>query len=292
MNVKILTSLFLIIILLAMVSCEKTVTNVTLPDAKPKVVVFSYLSPDTDTIVAEVFYSRTINQPSGIEKTGIKDAQVIISDLGGQSVQLQYNNLKNNYFAPVNAGFLKENSMYFLEIKTTNGEQVQSVCVLPVQNASLRITHIDIDSTQIQGMIRGRFRVEFDDIAGKPDYYRIIARAVVRRIYDTDTTVVEYGLGFNYGEHYISVKDRDGETFAAETQVELLRVPNWVNEQLLGLKFYLLATDEHYYRFHRSLQNYVPDNPFSEPTIIYSNVDGGLGVFAGYNKYKLEYWLE
>jgi hypothetical protein len=221
MNVKILTSLFLIISLLVMVSCEKTVTNVTLPDAKPKVVVFSYLSPDTDTIVAEVFYSRTINQPSGIEKTGIKDAQVIISDFDGQSVQLQYNNLKNNYFAPVNASFLKENSIYFLEIKTTNGEQVQSVCELPVQNASLRITHID--STQIQEMIRYRFRVEFNDIAGKPDYYRLIARAVVRRIWDTDTTVVEYGIGFNYGEHYIAVNERDGETFAAETQIDIWR---------------------------------------------------------------------
>jgi hypothetical protein len=47
---------------------------------------------------------------------------------------------------------------------------------------------------------------------------------------------------------------------------------------------YLFNTDEPYYRYHQSLRNSNNDNPFAEPAPVYSNITGGLGVFAAYNQ--------
>jgi hypothetical protein len=272
-----------------LVSCEKMVTNVELPDAKPRVVVFSYLDPDADTIVAEVFYSNPVNQPGSYSKNTIKDAEVILTRADGNQTVLQYHQPTDNYIAAPDSTFLKAGSSYSLKVRTAKGDDADAISELPPKNQTLRIA--TFDSTIIDDLVRYRFKLEFDDPLGKPDHYRLIAKAVVRSVWEGDSSIWEYGVGFNYGDDLIAVNDNDGQTFAAEGIVEIYR-DSWRNEQLIGLKCYLLSTDEHYYHFHRSLQNYEPDNPFSEPTIVYSNFNGGLGVFAGFNPFKVEFMPE
>ena len=51
-----------------------------------------------------------------------------------------------------------------------------------------------------------------------------------------------------------------------------------------GIYLQLLNTDISYYEFHRSLRQQRGDTPFTEPSLVYTNVEGGLGVFAGYNQ--------
>lgn len=48
----------------------------------------------------------------------------------------------------------------------------------------------------------------------------------------------------------------------------------------------LLHTDETYYRYHDAIsrQQDTGDNPFAEPVQIPTNISGGLGCFAGYNR--------
>ena len=47
----------------------------------------------------------------------------------------------------------------------------------------------------------------------------------------------------------------------------------------------LSAVTEAFYRYHRTLQfqNEASENPFAEPVSIMSNMDNGMGIFAGYN---------
>ncbi len=59
--------------------------------------------------------------------------------------------------------------------------------------------------------------------------------------------------------------------------------------RLLGfgeLTISLLHTDEVYYRYHDAIprQEDAGDNPFAEPVQIPTNISGGLGCFAGYNR--------
>ena len=47
-------------------------------------------------------------------------------------------------------------------------------------------------------------------------------------------------------------------------------------------KIYMVISSitEDYYNYGKSLNNYDPQNPFSEPTLLPSNMEGGLGMFA------------
>lgn len=289
MKAFIISALITAISLAMFNSCEKPVTNVDLPDSKPKPVVFCYLTPGADTIIAEVFYSRPINKPSPPIKITIKDAEVKITEEGGQTVTLQYDPGRDNFYAVVESSFLKENSRYSISVKAPNGDYADASCELPVQNTSLRITQVD--SVIKQESVRYLFTIEFDDIIGKPDYYRLIGIAIVQQVWDQDTSTYEHTMGFNYGNPFIDANNRDGETFVATTQKEIWTYDYWSNEKVIGAKFYLLSTDMSYYLFHTSFQNYIPDDPFAEPTIVYSNVNNGLGVFGGYNPFEVNFFL-
>lgn len=69
-----------------------------------------------------------------------------------------------------------------------------------------------------------------------------------------------------------------------EAEAKLLQLGKLLRFGELTLS--LLHTDENYYRYHDAVsrQQDVGDNPFAEPVQIPSNINGGLGCFAGYNR--------
>jgi len=276
-------------ILFSIYSCEDIVENVDLPDVQPKLVLFSYINPGADTVYAQVTRSRTINEKITDYDLTVNNANVTLSQMGGVTVQLQFNPEQRYYYSPVPQNFLETGRHYTINAGTPDGKHVDASCSLPVQNTSLRIT--GVDSSMIQDRMRYRFRLEFKDIQGVPDFYRIIPKAIVKFEWDGNIQFYEYNAGFIYGNEFVSTRNNDGGEFVAEVYFDVWRY-NYNAEQLIGMKFYLLSIDEHYYNFHTSLQRYVPDNPFSEPIIVYSNVNNGLGVFAGFNPYLVEYWFE
>lgn len=286
---NILKYLTVLSLLITLGSCEDIVDNVDLPDVEPKLVVFSYISPGVDTVFAQVARSRKLNESINSFDLIINNATVTVSQMGGNSIQLQFNPDAEYYFAPVQPGFFETGKQYRINADTPDGKQVDATCSLPVQNTTLRLTRVD--SLIVQDRMRYRFRLEFDDIPGLPDFYRIIPKAISKFEWDGQVQYYEYTAGFLYGSEFISVGNRDGETIVAEAYVDMWR-DYYFTEQLTAMKFYLLSTDEHYYNFHSSLQRYVPDNPFSEPTVVYSNINNGLGVFAGFNSFLIEYSLE
>lgn len=270
-------------------SCEKIVDNVDIPDAKPKLVVFSYINPRADTIFAQVSLSRPITGPGGYNEPFISNATVTINQAGSPGHTFQFDPQINSYFSVLDSTYLQSGSNYLIQASTPDGKEVDATCTLPIRNTSLRITNVD--KTELEEETRYRFRLEFDDIPGKPDYYRIIPKAIMQYDWDGNVQIMEQYAEILYGSEYIDVKDRDGETFMVETGFSVWHYFGSA-EKFLGMKVYLLATDEHYYNFHTSLERYVPDNPFSEPTNVYTNINNGLGVFAGFNPFMMEYWLE
>ena len=56
------------------------------------------------------------------------------------------------------------------------------------------------------------------------------------------------------------------------------------------MNIYLCHTNKEFCQYDKIFTDGTIDNqgsPFTEPLQIYSNINGGLGVFAGYNQYKL-----
>ncbi|MDX5319932.1 MAG: DUF4249 family protein, partial [Bacteroidota bacterium] len=51
-------------------------------------------------------------------------------------------------------------------------------------------------------------------------------------------------------------------------------------------RFELMSLDEHLYKYQTTFDaaESAQDNPFAEPVIIYSNIEGGIGIFGGLNR--------
>jgi hypothetical protein len=45
---------------------------------------------------------------------------------------------------------------------------------------------------------------------------------------------------------------------------------------------FLISGNEDYINYHKDLQRFQDLNPFSEPTINFSNIKGGIGCFGAY----------
>lgn len=72
--------------------------------------------------------------------------------------------------------------------------------------------------------------------------------------------------------------------------------PNVLNPIPLSntLSIYVAVTDKPYYQYNKALENSQGINnndPFSEAILTYSNINGGLGVFAGYNMTAIQFDL-
>jgi hypothetical protein len=72
--------------------------------------------------------------------------------------------------------------------------------------------------------------------------------------------------------------------------------PNLINPTALSnvLSIYVAVTDKPYYQYNKALGNSQSINnndPFSEAVLTYSNFNGGLGIFAGYNMTEVQFDL-
>lgn len=51
-----------------------------------------------------------------------------------------------------------------------------------------------------------------------------------------------------------------------------------------NLKVVLYTVDYPYFKYNQTLNKEIStrDNPFAEPTIVYNNIESGIGIFGGY----------
>jgi hypothetical protein len=119
-----------------------------------------------------------------------------------------------------------------------------------------------------------RIRGRWNDPAGQANYYRLYVESFTPGPLSADTFY--NGIGTSM----MNDLNSDGRQLSA--WVETFPVPYQFN--YTDYDVYLLETDEHYFRYHDSRLNDEGDNPFAEPNIMYSNVNGGLGCFGSYVK--------
>ncbi len=117
-----------------------------------------------------------------------------------------------------------------------------------------------------------RYRVElfFKDVSFNGQQYEL-------------TTYTDYSFPYFYLDGSVladTAYDRNGNA---------VRYPgDTINRQT----FYVLlrTTTEEYYQYNvtQDLQASVESNPFAQPVQVFNNIEGGLGIFAGYSQVEQE----
>ncbi|GAB3987584.1 hypothetical protein GCM10028807_08200 [Spirosoma daeguense] len=279
-----------------------------------KLVVTSFISPQ-DTVLTVLLARSSSVLGISHEYPYVPQATVTLSD-GVKIVTLQESTSNSSfgggprlyYRAKASELPIVVGKTYTLKAIAYGVSEVTATCTIP-NPVALEQVSIDTALTTEFGDRRKNYfaRLRWRDPAGQANFYRIAGnneypvRMFVGPAPSTPNTTPRDSILYFIGNwsfdnrSLLSDQNRDGQEMVSE-RVRL--APSsytlingvWTATKPAGkLEAYLLNVDENYYRYHDAIerQNQVRDNPFAEPVLIPSNVQGGYGCFGAYNRSTL-----
>lgn len=315
MKVNIYISL---IIITALFSCDTLVTDVS-PDDVPgigsKLVVQSFISPQAARIYVVVTESIPLFGESNSENSVIKNAIVKLSG-GGQEVILPYDSTSQLYSIEKAKFLIVASQTYKLSVSDPT-RSVDATCTVPANQVTIKSYVIDTAYiTRRSGRADTALTVNavWQDIAGEANFYRVRANMDVEYSILEGTSPenfqekrVRNRFSFNWNDdsgrsEFQSDVNLDGTSFTSPlgrsflpttllyTSADGTKYYAKQKPRLVALVIEVNNTEKSYYDYHKSLDLAdQSDNPFSEPSLVYNNINGGLGCFAAYNNKQIIY---
>jgi hypothetical protein len=301
------TLLFLMLMCIGLLcGCENLVNDLDqdkLPKVEAKLAVSCYISPQSPRLEAIITESQPIFGPAYYNPVIVTNAEVILSDDVNQ-VRLVFDDSLQNYVADSSAFKVVAGKTYTLTVN--DGKRfVKAQCTVPFNRVKEMEVSIDKEWAGYETDSTAWFWFSWEDVKGESNYYALRGSYTheetmprpdpktgktepFRYIFNTEMIAFERGVyndvnldGIKFispknGAHISSNRtvtylDEKGAEKSLETK-PLIR----------DVRIEVMCIDEHYYKFRRSLEN-NNDNPFVEPTLVYTNVEGGLGCFASFN---------
>lgn len=264
--------------------CEKYINYVNSPEFKQKLVITSFISP-SDT-VSRIFVSS--NQPlysysEKLEEPG--DLSATISD-GTTEVELDttsYGLSFNHNRMPVISG-----KTYTLKISSSKGLYAEARTTVPRKREIL--IKIDTISQEVHSYLQGTemgINIELTDYPGEKNYYNVIGKF-------TGYFPEDYSEGgYYYPRYWFEYIDDKEAGSDNRIRLDTWIIPSVNKYDSAFITVYLMNTEKSYYLYHTSIYQYDHgDNPFSEASPVYSNIEGGLGIFTAYTIDSLVFRLK
>ncbi|GAB3265297.1 hypothetical protein GCM10027347_32920 [Larkinella harenae] len=314
-----LTLFFLVGFLVSLTACDSLINDVDpdrLPSTEGKLVVQCYLSPQDTLLRAAISLSRPVLGTGNAAPWNLDDWKVVLSE-GNRSIELKYDPLLYTFIADPRQFPIEAGKTYQLRVQAGT-QSVTASCTVP---KPISIASARLDSSREQTPFNNNqpwiydVRLTWQDPVGQENYYRV-AGEVSTNQWVTLTTFTPNGplrdtiqrylplqslIFFGNTEQHISDRNRDGQVITSPKGT----IPNYltysyvdttskmsysgnapITKRPVAVTVMLLHVDRHYYEYHRTLQqqNDIDGNPFAEPVLISTNIEGGLGCFGAYNR--------
>ena len=275
-------------------SCERDAVNVDIPLIQSKLVVQCFISPQNPVTRAHVSFSSPIygNSP---REDWIRDAKVEITNGTTQATLVATNfNGRPAYEIDSSAFKIEAGQTYTLYVSTTDGRKVNAQCSVPFAIDASTLTYnwdtivkIDQNVGSIERTVR--LNMKWRDAQQGENFYRVGANVLVCALNDTTITFRERMSNNRFSDLFTD-EGEDGKTFERNSleQIVAEQIGGSVNEfsfRPKGIDIYILNCDKNYYRYHKTAENNNGEDPFSEPTLVFSNIIGGLGCFGASNRF-------
>jgi hypothetical protein len=296
--------------LMACESLKQEVDPDLLTTEPEKLVVACFISPQDTILTAEVSLSTPVLGERANYDTRVTNATITLSD-GVNSVVFDRRNGKypgQFYFGADPKKFpIVSGQRYTLTVQIPDGRKVEAVCTVP---KPVIPSDIVLDSVQIvENGSSGKdyfVRLHWQDPAGGENYYRYAGMFYyLQRDFNSpnlpETNWPGYLIDFrpnNDNRDLVDDQQHDGEILSSARG--FMRFYGF-SEQTLGQRVQrlkcvidLLHTDANYYHYHEAVQrnNESGNNPFAEPVLIPTNIQGGLGCFGAYNRSTMAVMLK
>jgi len=287
-------SLFFILSICVLLSCEKEV-NIPIEFTEPKLVVNGLFNNDSlwEVEISASQYVYTMGLPPLVN-----DAQVTVRDAIGNSVLLS-NQGDGIYTSSTEKP--ETGKIYTLEVSHDNYVNITASNELP---NIVSIQQIDWQQqTIINGELYRKINITLQD-SPQDDYYMVrIAATFWEEQWDTitgqwDSALVQWPLSFmtqspaveNAGlkEEAPLIMFTDNLFNGSQYTIDLLLGEYFFSGEKESIETIYISTSsisQEYYWYQTSYQNYLNSQAglFSQPVQVYTNIENGLGVFAGYS---------
>jgi hypothetical protein len=296
-------------------ACETLVTDIPqskLPSTSSKLVVNAYISPQNTRTIVVVTESIPLFGESTSGDKVITKAIVKLSN-GGKEVTLPYDSTGKVYTISQTLFPIKASETYTITV-TDGVRTVNSTCTVPAKAPAIQSYVLDtVNVRNFDGRDTAiTLKVNWLDIPGERNYYR------VRGFTEVEYSVLQSGSSemqekrvkgrFNFDwddnigrSNFQNDVNLDGTLFTSPLGKSSLPStllyystagPVYAKQKvkLLSVTIEVLNTDQPYFDYHKSLNlTSNTENPFAEPALVFSNIQGGLGCFAAYNSRQIIY---
>jgi len=308
-----------LLFLLVFSACESTIDINSSEDYTPKLVVDGFFNPDSvwSMMISQSLPLNSYREPSELL---VENANVSIQGNSGYQETLMHSG--NGIYLSKLGIHPSANETYRLDITSPGFENVFSISHAPeLESTFLDIQAVNTDSTErpiyrlhfsvndlpnksfyrvsVYQVIRSCLRYEdsvrrFDKPEGVPAFHRIRFESSDPSLFDSASTLDEPPIPFNqyYGPFVIAYFS--DQLFENEEREFEIFVRPFISEIDPVLRFRLLVTsiNEDLVLHYRSLSlqdDYLTGTDpilLGNPINIYSNIEGGLGIFTGFTNHS------
>ena len=271
-------------------------------DIAPRIVVNSLFTNDS---LWTANISRSVGVLETTSYTSINNADISIFNGNGVLVTTLTDQGDGLYTSPTGATPVAD-ELYTIEMNASGYTSVSATNRIPT---AVQINSIDtVSSTNSDGQTILETTINFQDPPTNENYYmvEVLVKGTWIDFFEGDTIEfrepleiscndvnVETVNRFNFGGFentylYLMLKDEnfDGEDYALTFSV--INYAELKDLELFG-EIRLVNTSSAYFNYLKSFNMYqsASGNPFATPVQVYSNVENGMGIFAGGT---LTYW--
>jgi len=279
----------ILILILTTSGCEKYVSYVNAPEFIQKLVVTSFITPSDS--VSDIFVSS--NQPLYFFSDHFLEPGDLTGTISDGITEIQLDTTSSGLsFKNENMPIIPGN-IYTIKISSSKNLHAEAVAIIPrdlgleLSLDTLSILHDDIYSDG--PYTEFRMTASFRDIPGETNYYKIYGKFTGFKK-STGLITETYVEIFMFEKYYFKDLIADNND-SIKLDGWFYRSYNYYDSAFVSV--YLLNTEESYYLYHTSLNEFDrSDNPFSEAKPVYSNIEGGLGIFTSYTIDSLVFRLK
>ena len=293
--------LFLSILLIGFSACE-TVVTIDIPEHEPRLVVYGLISPDSTWQIQVTRSAGTLQKNQDL--SAVTNATVVIKEENNIVATLTHSG--NGYYSDENSRPIAGTS-YSIEVSASGFENITASAHIPDEFIHTSLIEGDWNEAEWGGLeFDGTISFNFNDPAGEENFYQL---KVYKKSVEYQGNIVYYDRYFESSDQAIiseaTVDIEDNGRWSGSTALfsdalfdgesyDLKIIPRFDHSRedegdstadTLSYRFDLTQISEDYYRYKRAYRAYqdANDNPLAEPVQIYSNIEGGFGLFTGFN---------
>ncbi len=250
-------------------SCEKN-ANIKLPESEPQLVVAGFVSPSNDTVRLRLSWTVPIYNNIGYKESTFEPNAEVIIESGSNSYRLSYDTAGAFYIGE-NCSF-NVGDKVDLSIKYKDSPVLRGKCILP-EKPAYKIKNNGKKIIDYGDYTDEYYDLEFTSLNTSPtNYYQINFLGYFSDIYGNSYTQELYVSGGNLFEIDKNSAVNINVYYGSGSE-----------ESLDSVRAYIINASEDYYKYHKSVSDYQGDDLFIEPSIIFNNIENGIGNFSGYN---------